>query len=98
MVAVTALGRLIADYQHRFLDRNGVELSYPDIVRRGGNLLSRSRVQQLAKNPVTGMPTPGTLQSLAAGLGAPYSEVVEAALASTGYGYWQLTARPEVEA
>lgn len=91
-MAMTPLGELIEECRMRFLDQHGVELSYADIARRGG-VITRGRVQQLAKDPLPAMPKPATLQALARGLGVQEAIVVERALASTGYGDWGVAAR-----
>jgi hypothetical protein len=92
-VAMTPLGALIEECQARFLDHHGVELTYGDISRRGGRVIGRTRVQQLAKDPLKAMPSPETLRALALGLGVTEALVVERALASTGYGDYGLAAR-----
>lgn len=92
-MAVTPLGELIEECRRRFVDQHGVELSYADIASRGGKVITRGRVQQLAKDAIKAMPTPSTLQALATGLGVSEALVVERALASTGYGDWGLAAR-----
>lgn len=90
---MTPLGELIEECRRRFLDTHGVELSYADIAHRGGDVISRGRVQQLAKDPLPAMPKPATLQALALGLGVRDEIVVERALASSGYGDWGVAAR-----
>jgi transcriptional regulator with XRE-family HTH domain len=72
---------------------HGVELTYGDIARRGGKVITRGRVQQLAKDPVKQMPGATTLAALALGLGVPEHLVVEKALASAGYGDLGVAAR-----
>jgi transcriptional regulator with XRE-family HTH domain len=92
-MGMTPLGDLIEECRRRFVDQHGVELSYSDIANRGGKVITRGRVQQLAKDPIKAMPSAATLQALATGLGVNEALVVERALASTGYGDWGLAAR-----
>ena len=92
-MAMTPLGELIDEAQRRFADTHGVELTYGDIARRGGNVIGRGRVQQLAKDPIRNMPAPATLAALALGLGVPEHLVVERALAAAGYGELGVAAR-----
>lgn len=84
-MAMTPLGKLIQEQRDRFQDEHGVELSYADIARRGGAVITRGRVQQLAKDPIKSMPSPATLAALAQGLGVPERVVTEKALESAGY-------------
>lgn len=82
---MTPLGELIEDVRAAFLDRHGVQLSYADIARRGGDVVGRKRIQQLAQNEIKDMPRDATLRALAKGLEVPYSVVLEKALVSAGY-------------
>lgn len=84
-MVMTPLGVLIEQSQKRFLDEHGVELSYADIARRGGKVITRGRVQQLAKDPIKRLPDPQTIDALAIGLGVPSHLVTQCALASAGY-------------
>lgn len=90
---VTPLGELIALVQADFVDRNGVRLSYGDISRRGGEVVGRTRVQQLATKPLAEMPAAETIEALARGLGVPTSLVLEKCLESTGYGNYGVAPR-----
>lgn len=95
-MGMTPLGDLIQEVRMKFLDKHGVDLSYTAISRRGGEVITRSRVQQLAKDPIREMPSAATLKALALGLGLEDNEalVVERALASAGYGDLDVAARP----
>lgn len=85
---VTPLGELIALVQADFVDRNGVRLSYGDISRRGGEVVGRTRVQQLATKPLAEMPAAETIEALARGLGVPTSLVLEKCLESIVLRWW----------
>jgi hypothetical protein len=92
-MAMTPLGALIEEARRRFQDQHGVELSYADIARRGGGVITRGRVQQLAKDPIKAVPPAATLRALALGIGEREEVVIEKALASTGYGDVVVAAR-----
>lgn len=82
---VTPLGAMIQRCKDRFLDEHGVELTNGDIARRSRGALTRTRVQQLARDPIKRLPAADTIDGLARGLGIHPVLVTEAALASAGY-------------
>lgn len=85
MSDVTPLGALITRAKQRFLDEHGVPLTNGDIARRSRGALTRTRVQQLERDPIERLPSPEKIEGLALGLGVHPTIVTEAALASAGY-------------
>jgi transcriptional regulator with XRE-family HTH domain len=84
-MAMTPIGVLIQRQQEAFLDQHGVELTYADIARKTGGVLTRGHVQQLASEERKEMPKQKTLHALADALGIEREEMVQAALAAAGY-------------
>lgn len=82
---MTPLGELIEECKRAFLDLHGVELSNGDIARRSGKRLTRTRVQQLASDPIKALPSPHTITGLALGLGVSHGLVLQRAMESAGY-------------
>jgi hypothetical protein len=82
---MTPLGALITRTKQRFQDEHGIPLTNGDIARRSRGALTRTRVQQLEKDPIKRLPAPDLLEGLALGLGVHPTVVTEAALASAGY-------------
>jgi hypothetical protein len=82
---MTPLGALISRTKQRFQDEHGVPLTNGDIARRSRGALTRTRVQQLEKDPIKRLPAPELIEGLALGLGVHPTVVTEAALASAGY-------------
>src|SRR4051794_15104260 len=76
---VHALGRLIADCKAVNRWSNG------DIARQSDNRITRTRVQQLAKDPILAMPSLRVIEGLALGLRVPGWVVVGVVLESMGY-------------
>lgn len=82
---MSPLGALIWRTKQRFQDEHGVPLTNGDIARRSRGALTRTRVQQLEKDPIKRLPAPELIEGLALGLGVHPTVVTEAALASAGY-------------
>lgn len=74
-----ALGQLIEDCKAVNRWSNG------DIARQSKDRITRTRVQQLAKDPIKAMPTLRVVEGLALGLRVPGWVIVGAVLESMGY-------------
>ncbi len=76
---VHALGQLIEDCKAVNRWSNG------DIARQSGDRITRTRVQQLAKDPIRAVPSLRVIEGLALGLKVPGWVVVSTVLESMGY-------------